>query len=81
MDLPLLIHLLTVYPSNMHLLTLESILQELFMLKIFIVITKRKCLNIIFVYLPMREKLLTYFAAHFPTFGLNTERYSASLHI
>ena len=81
MDLPLLIHLLTVYPSNMHLLTLESILQELFMLKIFIVITKRKCLNIIFVYLPMREKLLTYFDAHFPTFGLNTERYSVSLHI
>ena len=40
MDLPLYIHLLTDYLSNMHLATLKSILQELFMLKIFLVIQR-----------------------------------------
>ena len=56
MELPHLIHLLTDHLSNMHLVTLESILQERFMLKIFLVITKKKCLNVIFIYLPQREK-------------------------
>ena len=80
MDLPLLIHLLTDYLSNMHLVTLESILQKLFTLKIFIVITKKKCLNVIFVYLPLREKC-PYVELFWSTFSRIWTEYSLSLHI
>ena len=80
MDLPFLIHLLTDYLSNMHLVTLESILQKLFTLKIFIVITKKKCLNVIFVYLPLREKC-PYVELFWSTFSRIWTEYSLSLHI
>ena len=52
---PLLICLLIDYPLIMHLVTLKSILQDLSMLKMFIVMTTIKCLNVIFVYLHERR--------------------------